>query len=374
MLLTNSFKNDIRVLKEAKTLAENNYDIEILCWDRESELLEKEIELIDKIQIKRFYSYAKYGTGKKQLFGFLKFVYQVYKYLKNKEYDIIHAHDLDGLIAGKLILLFKKNKKILYDSHEFFSGYDSLKINKKNFFLEKILLKEKDFIITVSESIAQKLKQNYRIKNIEVIKNIPYYKFIKHKKNLLRKELNIEEDKIILLYQGELIKGRGLEKLIEVLQKLTANYVIVYIGKGNYKNNLLKYANEKGVGNRVYFKEFIENQKLVDYTNSGDIGFCLIEKKSLSYYYCLPNKLFEFIQGELPIISSNFPDLENIVLKNNIGISVNPENITEIAFAIEKIIRDKVVYSYNIKKCKKIYNWENESKKLLKFYKKLGSK
>ena len=41
MILGNSFKSDIRVLKEARTLVQNGYEVEVLAWDRENELLNR---------------------------------------------------------------------------------------------------------------------------------------------------------------------------------------------------------------------------------------------------------------------------------------------------------------------------------------------
>ena len=129
MILGNSFKSDIRVLKEARTLVQNGYEVEVLAWDRENELLNKEYEEIDGIKIKRFFPKAKYGSGKKQIFSFIKFIFEVKKYLKNKEFDYLHCHDLDGLIVGYVIK--KEKHKLIYDSHEFFAGYKNMKMIKK---------------------------------------------------------------------------------------------------------------------------------------------------------------------------------------------------------------------------------------------------
>lgn len=370
MILTNSFKEDIRVLKEANTLTENGYEVEVLCWDRENECLDKSEEILNKIKVKRFYPISTYGSGIKQIIPFFKFIFQVRRYLKNKDYDIIHAHDLDGLITGKLAT-FMKEKIFIYDSHEFFSGYKSNKIEKKIYYIEKIFLSKKDFIITVSESIAEKLKNFYNPKAIEIIKNAPYFKKIILKNNLLREEFKIENGKIILLYQGGIIKNRGLKELVEIIEKLDNNYNLVFIGKGNYKKELQTYVKNKKIEYKIFFKDFVENNKLLDYTNSADIGIYFIENKCLNHYYCLPNKVFEFIQGEIPVITSNFPDLERLIMSNKIGLAVNPNDLEEIVNSIKKITEDKENYVENIKESKKNLSWETEEKKLLNFYERI---
>lgn len=370
MILTNSFKADIRVFKEAKSLVESGYSVEILCWDRENELLNKEEEIKEGIKIKRFFPYSKYGTGKKQVIPFLKFYKEVNKYLINKKMDIIHSHDLDGLIIG--FLLKKNNQKLIYDTHEFFSGYKTVTINKKIMWLEKLLLKKVDAIISVSESICNEIKRNCKtLLSPVVIKNVPYFKKIEEKNDLFRCEFKISKNKKILLYQGVFASNRGLEDLIYILKDLNEDIVLIFMGKGALKDRLINLAEREGVLNRVYFKEFVENNKLLNYTNSADIGIYFIQNTCLNHYYCLPNKIFEFIQGELPIVCSNFPDISSVIKNNNIGEVANPCDIKEIKEKIELIFLDLDKYKKNIHKVKECYSWEVEEKKILELYRNL---
>ena len=103
MILGNSFKSDIRVLKEARTLVQNGYEVEVLAWDRENELLNKEYDEIDGIKIKRFFPKAKYGSGKKQIFSFIKFIFEVRSYLKNK--DFAFFSEISATVSGGRFLI-----------------------------------------------------------------------------------------------------------------------------------------------------------------------------------------------------------------------------------------------------------------------------
>ncbi len=75
MILTNGFDVDPRVYKEAKTLVKHGNDVEILCWDRENKYTNKEYEIIDCIKVKRFFPKSKYGSGYKQVFSYIKFIF-----------------------------------------------------------------------------------------------------------------------------------------------------------------------------------------------------------------------------------------------------------------------------------------------------------
>lgn len=365
MILTNSFKSDIRVLKEARTLVENGYKVEVLCWDRENELLDKEYDDIEGIKIKRFYPFSEYGTGKKQIIPFVKFIFQVKKYLKNKKIDIIHCHDLDGLIVGYFIK--SKNNKLIYDSHEFFAGYKGMYINKKIYYLEKLLLKKVDEVISVSSSICREIQKMYNLKKTPtLLRNIPYYTKIDTKYNLLREEFNINKNQKILLYQGGFQKGRGIEDLISLLTTLSDQFVLVLIGKGSLKEKILELIKINNLEKRVFIKDFVKNEDLIKYTNSADLGIYFIEKINFNHLYCLPNKIFEFIQGEIPILCSNFPDMKNLVDKFKLGTSF--ENIS---FCSEKILLDLLKKEIDFIKIKKELSWENEEKKIINLYQNL---
>lgn len=371
MILGNSFKSDIRVLKEARTLVQNGYEVEVLAWDRENELLNKEYEEIDGIKIKRFFPKAKYGSGKKQIFSFIKFIFEVKKYLKNKEFDYLHCHDLDGLIVGYVIK--KEKHKLIYDSHEFFAGYKNMKIDKKIYYLEKILLKKVSEIISVSESICGEMKKIYKLKkNPILLRNIPYYYPIDKKQNLLRKEFGISDEKKILLYQGVFISGRGIEEIIKLLKDLPQIFVLVLIGKGREKLKILEMIEKEKLKNRVYIKDFVSNDILLNYTNSADIGILLPPKTSLSYWYSLPNKIFEFIQGEIPICCNEFPEIKKLIEENQFGISIDINNSMEIEKKILDLLKNHKNKIERIKKFKGKFCWEKEEKKLLKLYKNLN--
>ena len=48
---------------------------------------------------------------------------------------------------------------------------------------------------------------------------------------------------------------------------------------------------------------------LFQYTAAADIGWLLINKKSISNKFALPNKLFEYILMGIPIVSSNIKNI-----------------------------------------------------------------
>jgi len=207
----------------------------------------------------------------------------------------------------------------------------------------------------------------YGITNSVVIRNIPLLQ--KPNQALdLRRMLQICEDTKILIYQGVLLEGRGLELTIKSLRSVrNAHFVI--IGDGFLKVHLEKVAANLGVSNRVHFLGMKKQNELINYTASGDIGIAIIENISVSYYHALPNKLFEYIMAGLPVLSSNLPQMEKIVNQYEIGEVVNPENHNEIVSAISKLLSEPELltkYKLNCKVAARQLNWQNEYDKVRK--------
>ena len=135
MILTNGFAPDLRVYKEAKYLTQKGNEVEILCWDRENQHINKPVEQLGKIKIVRFFEESKYGSGLKQIFKLLQFKKACKKYLKTIDYQYIHCHDLDGMLVG--YLLHKRGDKLIFDMHEYYNSGSYAKI----YFIVKRLLK-----------------------------------------------------------------------------------------------------------------------------------------------------------------------------------------------------------------------------------------
>ena len=95
------------------------------------------------------------------------------------------------------------------------------------------------------------------------------------------------------------------------------------------------------------------------------------ENVSLSYYYTSPSKLFEYIAVGLPVIGSNFPEIERVVREYGIGATCNPSDPHDIANAILHVAEDPARYKTFRERSQKAsleLAWENEKEKLISLY------
>lgn len=299
---------------------------------------------------------------------YLKFLYHLFIFLFKNKADFYFAEDVYSL---GLMSIFSKirRKKLFYNSRElypFLAGLRERKIVQSILaFVEKLFIKFPDNVLTTGEMDSEFLMHHYHLSNVIVLRNLPSMINILEKIDL-RKLLNIPDDSKILLYQGVLIDGRGIKVAIKLLQDFEKFHFVI-LGEGREKENFIKFAHSIGVNERVHFMGAVKQEDLVPFTSAADLGLALIENISLSYYYALPGKLFEYIMAEIPVLCTDLPQMKNIVKKYNVGRYVDINNYEDIIKNVSEIFSNSEIISTYKKNCviaKKELNWENEFTKL----------
>lgn len=178
------------------------------------------------------------------------------------------------------------------------------------------------------------------------------------------------------MYHGVVMADRGIETLIKLIGM---NHQIKGVILGNeqvrgYIQKLKKLAKKEGAYDRIYFHPAVPNDELVKYVGAADVGMILSAAICKNHLYSLPNKFFENIQSETPVICPDYPEMKRLVDHFQIGLTCNPTNIKSIHDCIERMRTDKDLYNRlkeNTKLAKKELCWEKEKMGLEIQYKKL---
>lgn len=305
------------------------------------------------------------------LLKFFKFTFALFKITKLLKAECYIAMDIYTLAIASH-LKRKHSAHLVYDSREIYSALGSL-VNRKLFQL--LLTKYENFYIKFVDCItvsgyldAQYLRNHFKkdIK-IEIILNLPRRKEIVNS-NLIREKFDIGQDKTILIYQGMLLAGRGIEKVILSLKHLDSNVLCIF-GEGAQKPILEKLIIENDLSSKVFFCGVVPYEELHQWTCSADIGIVFIEPISFSYELALPNKLFEYCMAGKPVLMSNLPAMKNIYDEFKIGELVEPQaEPKELAFAIIKIIENYSFYSSQAILASQKYNYESQIPTIKKIY------
>lgn len=285
--------------------------------------------------------------------------------------DCLLSNDLDTLLPSFLVTKLKR-MKLIYDSHEYFTEVPELvsrpKVQKVWRAIEEFILPKMKEMITVNESIADLFREKYGIK-VHSIRNIPMRKMLPSPTT--REALDLPKDKHILILQGSGINiHRGSEELVEAMKYLD-DCILLIIGGGDVLPILKKEVADNHYEDRVRFYPRMPYKDMMAITQLAEIGFTLDKNTNLNYKFSLPNKLFDYIQANVPIVASHLPEIERIIRNYDLGTFIDDHNPETIAKTIKDVISDEkrlTTWKNNLTFAAKDLCWENEEKILLKIY------
>lgn len=360
LLVFDGFRNDSRVLKEALSLQAHGFFVRVV-GSQEDDLQETESKRgIPVVRLKT-------GTGHNGLLARLcKYLrYYVGAACLCRKDAIVQCNDLLTLpVALFLRFLRGRSIRIIYDAHEYETETNWLKGNRQKLakLVERALIRLVNRVITVSESIADAYVADYGITRPLVVLNSPPLSDVT-RSDILRQELGIPAASTIFLYQGGLSANRGIELLLEAFQGFGPEVALVFLGYGALEPFVREWTKSH---ENVYWHEAVPFEQLLAYTASADFGLSLIENSCKSYYYCLPNKLFEYAMAGLPVLVSNLYEMERTVRESGIGL-VTEENTPE---SFRKTVRraleiDRDMFIEPLRVFSERYNWNTQEQTYL---------
>jgi len=139
------------------------------------------------------------------------------------------------------------------------------------------------------------------------------------------------------------------------------------MGFGALKEQIESYASRN---ENIFFVPAVSYAEIPLYTGSADVGVNSVEPTCLSYEYSLPNKLFEYIQSEIPVLTNPLPDCAALVTEFKVGKVIPAWNADAINEVVNDVLKEDLsVYQSYLKSAKKILNWEVEEQVLISAYK-----
>lgn len=350
--VSNDLSTDQRVSKICETLVALNYEVLLIGRRLKNSFPIQRNYTTKRIRLLFNKGFLFYGELNIRLFLVLLF----------SKKDILLSNDLDTLLPNFLASKLQR-KKLVYDSHELFTEIPELVhrpfVKKVWLTLEEWIFPKLKNVYTVSPKIAAIYTEKYNIP-VNVIRNLPTKKQVKAGSFPF-----LTEDKKIILYQGAINLGRGLELMINTMPFLD-NHVFVIIGDGDITNDLKNLVVEKNLTEKVKFLGKILPEKLHKLTLLADVGISFEADLGLNYRYALPNKIFDYIQAEVPVFVSDLPEIKKIILDYQIGEIIKSRTPEKIANQIKTLLEKD--FSPSLKTAKKELIWEKEVQKLMAIF------
>ncbi len=300
-----------------------------------------------------------------------------YEAAKHYKASVVQAHDLPALKTAK-DLAMEWNVPLVYDSHELYLEQKVFSKKQKAFMfaIEQKYITHTAVTFTVNKDIAIHLANRYKIPEpIEMFNAVTPPKNINKSGDLLRKYFSLSKDKFILLYQGGLSPYRNLEVLAKAMSMVTnPTLVLVFMGNGRLLNKLQNIVKKYNCADRVFFKEAVPQEELLYWTCTADVGIIPYSAIDMNTFYCNPNKMFEFIQAELPTLANDLPSFHRYIEQTGFGLVTDITKPGLAAKAFDKIADMPEFLGEARKKLavdKVLYNWETQAEHYWKAISKL---
>jgi len=355
--VTNDLSTDQRVHKVCSFLQENDWEVHLV-----GRKLKSSLELnrsYDTTRMRLWFNkgalfYANYNL---RLFFFLVF----------HKSDVLLSNDLDTLLANFCASKLRNKQVLVYDSHELFTEVPELvnrpKVQAVWKKIEQWIFPKLKHVYTVNESIARIYSKKYAVP-VRIVRNIsPLWK---PKKLLSKQELGLPEDKKIIILQGAGINiDRGAEEAVEAMKFLEDDILFLIVGAGDVIPQLQEQVKNEGLTEKVWFLGRKPYQEMMNYTYHADLGLTLDKGTNANYQYSLPNKVFDYIHTETPILASDLVEVKRIVSGFNVGLIVSSHDPKVIAETITQLFANSEQLKQlkqNCKSAQQQLTWEKESK------------
>jgi glycosyltransferase involved in cell wall biosynthesis len=300
--------------------------------------------------------------------------------------EVYHGHDLTALPAAIDAARRHPGADVIYDSHELFldAGIEA----RQPWFarrllrrFERRLIRKVAAVITVNDSISERLQQRYGAPAATIVRNAPPRQPIRTARpDLLRPSAGIPTGAPVVLYHGGFQRDRGLEILAESMTdpRLSAAHLVL-LGFGPLEASLRSLAAEPRFDGRIHVLPAVPPDELLERVASADVSAMPNQPRTENERLSTPNKLFESIAVGTPVVSSDFPERRVIVIDDPdgpLGAVCDPTRPDLVGGALADVISLPPDAMADLRtRCQRAaherYNWETESARLLGVYDRL---
>lgn len=355
MLVVSDLRIDPRVEREARALAEGGYDVTVLCPDPSQGGELPKIDWGPSVEIVFIHwSAASFLNSRPGINADLLFDAAMEQAERLSPFAI-HAHDLNTGYAG-LAVARMTGAHLIADFHEWASEnvhWDFSTSSWKPYegewkeelqSLEARLMREASAVITVCESIIDALAEELgNGRRATLVRNIPALDAVPTRSYPpLKQQIDLPDDAFVLLWQG----GTGPTRLIEpIIEALAFAPLCTFVIRGPsldlFGAEYKAIAERIGAADRLILQEPVPSRDVVSAARGADAGIWTLPALCRNFTYALPNKIFEYMASNLPVLVADYPEARRLVQTYKVGLTFDPYDPKSIADAINRLIDDK---------------------------------
>lgn len=285
--------------------------------------------------------------------------------------DIVHAHDLICLPAGARAAT-AAGARLIYDAHELeIHRNPPLPFVQKRFVahVQAKYARVAQAVITVGELVGRELSAHIGRPQVNVLYNAPPLEPCPRN---LRGDLNLHDEDLLIVYVGKVTEGRGVGEILTLLPNMPG-IKFATVGPSDARSRALleNQAQRLGLATRFRILPPVPFDQVADYIRGADLGVISVEPVTLSYQYCMPNKLFELSFANVPIVSNKLDEIEIFLRELGNGEIADFDDKSALAYTMYRMLQQKDRYVMNeatLARLYEKYSWRQQERKLLAIY------
>jgi glycosyltransferase involved in cell wall biosynthesis len=294
-----------------------------------------------KTKIKHKNYYLSNSKNKYSLNDLLK----LKKFIKNNKINILHCHQIKSQFFGYLLkILFFSDINLVFHEHGQILLEKPRNITDR-FFLNflKISKNQVNKFIAISNITGEKLISKAKIEKNKMVVLPNFVDLDKfNKKNIKwnikkeREKLGINKDDFVVGFAGRLVERKGWREFVKaakILSKKNKKIKFLIAGDGVDRERLISEINKNKLQENIiylgYFSDMVKFYSLLDCfampSHFEAMGLTEIEAQAIG----------------VPVIASDIPGLNEIIIDKKNGLLLKPKNAKDLAEKINIIYRDE---------------------------------
>jgi glycosyltransferase involved in cell wall biosynthesis len=289
--------------------------------------------------------------------------------------EVVHCNDLDTLLVGYL-LARRRGARLVYDAHEFYPHSDveasSLQVALLSR-LERALLREVDAVVTVSPLLARSMQEAYGLWQVLTVPNAEPWRGDRNPVPPMARAGSAEP--VRFLYQGNFAPERGIEELIRAWSRIDTRRAVLLLRGPDapVRDRCLRLAEDLGLRDHgVFFLDPVPEDRLIDAASEADVGVIPYKPFGLNYRYCCPNKLSQYMQGGLAILTNDLDYVRSVVDEARCGLWYRSDEPDSIVAAVNRLVSEPGLLAQLRGRAREFartrFNWQIVGKTLTDLY------
>lgn len=351
MILDKEYPPDVRVRREARALLEAGHEVILLARNREGA---PRRETVGGIDVRRLPDLRPLGARAARLLTIPQpanpfYAAAIARLVMQEGVDVLHVHDLP-LVVTAAALARPLRIPVIFDLHEDYPAMVADRVRhpaarlvfqrlRALHHLERAALAAADHcLVVVGEQRERLVRLGVPEDRITVVPNvIDLDELAAPPPEAVRPT----EGPVVFLYTGLFGSARGLDLVIDALARLPRDLDVrlCLVGDGAERPALEAQAQRLGVADRIEWMGWQPQPRIPEFMATAHVGL-VPHRPTPHVQTTMPNKIFEFLAFELPVITSDAGPLARVVDEARCGISVDVSDPQALADAMRRLAED----------------------------------